>query len=66
METLEKKPRRQPGRPRTGQTVQKRTVMLPNDLFEWAMAQPESLSALVRQLLQAERQRREGLTLPSA
>lgn len=34
-------------------------IVLQPDLLEWAKNQPEGLSGLVRQLLQAERQRRE-------
>lgn len=37
--------------------VRKATVMLPDDLREWAVYHPEGLSALVRRLLRDERQR---------
>lgn len=48
-----------PARPPRMQQQTKRTLALPDDLFEWAMAQPEGFAGLVRQLLQAERQRRQ-------
>jgi hypothetical protein len=48
---------RKPGRPKRGHTVRKFTVMLPPDLHEWAMQQPEGISGLVRRLLTAEREK---------
>ena len=57
MEAKQESPRRKPGRPKRGNTFGKYTVMLPPDLHEWAMQQPEGLSALTRRLLQQERDR---------
>jgi hypothetical protein len=42
---------RKPGRPRSGNKVEKYTVMLPPWLHEWAMQHPEGLSGLTRRLL---------------
>ena len=46
---------RKPGRPKSGNKVRKVTVMLPPDLHDWAMQQPEGLSGLIRRLLRDER-----------
>lgn len=47
-------PQRKPGRPKSGHTVQKFTVMLPPWLHDWAMHQPEGFTGLVRRLLLSE------------
>jgi hypothetical protein len=47
-------PVRKPGRPKSGNKVEKFTVMLPPWLHEWAMQHAEGLSGLVRRLLLAE------------
>jgi hypothetical protein len=57
LEDMPGQPRRKPGRPKRGNTVRKSTVMLPQCLHDWAMEQPEGLSALVRRLLSDERAR---------
>jgi len=45
-------------KPRLGVQVSTH-VLLPPELMEWAKDQPEGLSGLIRQLLAAERERRE-------
>jgi hypothetical protein len=54
MDTAVVKKHRKPGRPKTGNTVEKYTVMLPPALHEWAMNHKEGLSGLVRRLLAQE------------
>jgi hypothetical protein len=54
MNTALTRERRKPGRPKTGNNVEKYTVMLPPWLHEWAMNHAEGLSGLVRRLLQEE------------
>lgn len=44
-------PQRKPGRPKSGHTVAKFTVMLPPWLHDWAMQHPEGFTGLVRRLL---------------
>ena len=55
MEETLRRHKRKPGRPRTGNKVEKFTVMLPPCLHEWGMQHPEGLSGLVRRLLHDER-----------
>lgn len=52
-------PSRPAGRPRRPVPMGKYSVILPPDLHEWAMQQPEGFSSLMRRLLQAERRRVE-------
>ena len=50
METSGAAPPRKAGRPKSGRTVEKFTVMLPRWLHEWAMQHPEGFTGLVRRL----------------
>ena len=54
-------PPRRPGRPKSGVRVRKITVMLTPEQHDWAMAQPEGLSGVLRRLITEEqaRQRRQ-------
>jgi hypothetical protein len=54
------RPARKAGRPKSGKTVEKFTVMLPCDLHEWGMHHPEGFSQLVRRLLRDERAKSSG------
>lgn len=54
MEKAAESPQRPPGRPKSGRTVEKYTVMLPPWLHEWAMQHPEGFTGLVRRLLRDE------------
>lgn len=57
MEHILDSPKKQYGQVPKGfkQTV----IQLPPDLLEWAKHQPEGLAGLARQLLKAERERRD-------
>jgi hypothetical protein len=50
--------RRKIGRPDMGLSA-RLTTSVPDDLYEWAMTQPEGVSLLLRILLLKERERRE-------
>lgn len=57
MADAQSSPQRKPGRPKSGRTVAKFTVMLPPWLHEWAMEHPEGFTGLVKRLLLAEHTR---------
>ena len=57
METSGAAPPRKAGRPKSGRTVEKFTVMLPRWLHEWAMQHPEGFTGLVRRFLLEEHAR---------
>lgn len=48
------------GRPPHPVPLKQRPVSIPDDLWAWSLAQPEGASALVRALLESERNRRAG------
>ena len=48
------------GRPPHPVPLKQRPVSLPDGLWAWALGQPEGASALVRALLESERNRRDG------
>lgn len=54
-------PMRGPGRPPKSESEKRQvyTVSLDRHLHEWCMSQPEKFSRLIRQLIEAERERRE-------
>lgn len=60
MKEPQESPQRKPGRPKSGRTVEKFTVMLPPWLHDWAMHHPEGFTGLVKRLLLAEHTRSQS------